>query len=50
MPYSGLADFITRLEEAGELHRTNSFADPVLVKAEITDRIVKTGGKALLIE
>ena len=50
MPYSGLPDFIARLEEAGELHRTNTFADPVLEIAEITDRIVKTGGKALLFE
>lgn len=50
MPYSGLADFIARLEKAGELHRTNTFADPVLEIAEITDRIVKTGGKALLFE
>lgn len=50
MPYSGLADFITQLEKAGELHRISSFADPVLEIAEITDRIVKTGGKALLFE
>ncbi len=50
MPYSGLTDFIARLEEAGELHRTNTFADPVLEIAEITDRIVKTGGPALLFE
>lgn len=50
MPYSGLADFIARLEEAGELHRINAFADPVMEMAEITDRIVKTGGKALLFE
>lgn len=50
MPYSGLADFITQLEKAGELHRISSFADPVLEIAEITDRIVKNGGKALLFE
>ncbi len=50
MPYSGLTDFIARLDHAGELHRTNAFADPVLEIAEITDRIVKTGGKALLFE
>ena len=50
MPYSGLADFIDHLREAGELHRIVTFADPVLEMAEITDRIVKTGGKALLFE
>ncbi len=50
MPYSGLADFIARLEEAGELHRIKTFADPVLEIAEMTDRVVKTGGKALLFE
>lgn len=50
MPYSGLAEFIKRIEETGELHRITAFADPVLEIAEITDRIVKTGGKALLFE
>lgn len=50
MPYSGLADFIAHLEKEGELHRTAAFANPVLEIAEITDRIVKTGGKALLFE
>ncbi len=50
MPFSGLKDFITALDRAGELHRIKSFADPVLEISEITHRVVSTGGKALLFE
>lgn len=50
MAYSGLADFIKELEQHGELHRIKSFADPVLEITEITDRITKSRGKALLFE
>jgi 4-hydroxy-3-polyprenylbenzoate decarboxylase len=50
MPYSGLADFISALERNGELHRIQTFVDPLLEIAEVTDRITKTGGKALLFE
>ena len=50
MPYSGLKDFISRLDRNGELHRIKVFVDPVLEIAEITDRITKRGGKALLFE
>ncbi len=50
MAYSGLAGFIADLERHGELHRIKSFADPVLEITEITDRITKSGGKALLFE
>jgi 4-hydroxy-3-polyprenylbenzoate decarboxylase len=52
MPYSGINDFISALEKAGELVRIKEFADPVLEITEITDRICKTkdGGKALLFE
>lgn len=50
MPYSGLADFISTLEKNGELHRIRSFVNPLLEITEITDRITKSGGKALLFE
>lgn len=50
MSYSGLIDFISDLEKKNELIRINQFIDPVLEIAEITDRIVKSGGKALLFE
>jgi len=50
MVYSGLNDFISVLEKNGELHRIKTFVDPLLEIAEITDRVTKTGGKALLFE
>jgi len=50
MPYSGLADFISDLEKNGELHRIKEHVDPLLEITEITDRISKAGGKALLFE
>lgn len=50
MAYRNLSDFITTLEKKGELCRIRSFADPKLEIAEITDRVTKTGGKALLFE
>ena len=48
MAYSGLADFVKRLENENELHVVNTFVDPELEIAEITDRVVKSGGRALL--
>ena len=50
MAYSGLSEFIRYLEENNELMRIKAFVDPVLEIAEITDRITKSGGKALLFE
>src|SRR4030042_4862010 len=50
MPFSGLSDFIALLEKRGELKRIKSLSDPVLEITEITDRITKSGGKALLFE
>lgn len=50
MPYSGLSAFIDSLEKAGELARIKTYADPVLEITEITDRVTKSGGKALLFE
>ncbi len=50
MPYHGLSDFINDLEKHSELHRIRVFVDPVLEITEVTDRISKSGGKALLFE
>ena len=50
--YKSLAEFITKLEGAGELIRIGTPVSSELEIAEITDRMVKTegGGKALLFE
>jgi len=50
MAYSGLADFIADLQRNDEIHRITGYIDPVLEIAEITDRVTKAGGKALLFE
>jgi len=50
MPYKGLAAFIKALEQKYDLQRVKPFVDPVLEITEITDRITKAGGKALLFE
>jgi len=50
MPHSGLSSFIACLESEDELLRIKSFVDPVLEITEITDRITKSDGKALLFE
>ena len=50
MSYSGLQEFITDLERKNELIRIKQFINPVLEITEITDRITKSGGKALLFE
>ena len=50
MNYSGLNDFIKDLENNGELQRIKTFVDPILEISEITDRVTKAGGKALLFE
>lgn len=50
MSYSGLPGFITDLDKHSELLRIKSFVDPVLEITEITDRVSKSGGKALLFE
>ena len=50
MAYSGLTGFITDLEKKDELLRIKTFVNPVLEITEITDRLTKSGGKALLFE
>jgi 4-hydroxy-3-polyprenylbenzoate decarboxylase len=50
MSFKGLSDFINLLEKENDLQRIKTFVDPVLEITEITDRISKSGGKALLFE
>ena len=50
MAYSGLTGFIYELEKKDELLRIKTFIKPELEITEITDRITKSGGKALLFE
>ncbi len=48
MPYDSLRDFVEALDRAGGLHRVESEVDPKLEISEITNRVVKRGGPALL--
>lgn len=50
MAYRDLQAFIKALEQRGELARITVPVSPLLEITEITDRIVKSGGKALLFE
>jgi 4-hydroxy-3-polyprenylbenzoate decarboxylase len=48
MAYDSLRAFVIALERARELHRVEVAVDPHLEISEITDRVVKAGGPALL--
>lgn len=50
MKYNDLRDFITRLEEMGELKRITVPVDTHLEMTEIADRVLRAGGPALLFE
>jgi 4-hydroxy-3-polyprenylbenzoate decarboxylase len=50
MAYSDLRDFISKLESEGELVRIKCPVSPELEITEITDRVVKSGGPAILFE
>ncbi len=50
MGYRHLQEFIVRLEQAGELVRIKEPVSPYLEITEITDRVCKVGGPALLFE
>ena len=50
MPYKNLQHWIQTLEEAGELVRINEYVNPHLEIPEITDRVSKQNGPALLFE
>jgi 4-hydroxy-3-polyprenylbenzoate decarboxylase len=48
--YRDLREFIAHLERQGDLKRISAEVDPVLEITEITDRVTKGGGPALLFE
>ena len=50
MAYRDLREFVSTLEREGELKRISVEADPILEIAEITDRVSKAFGPALLFE
>jgi 4-hydroxy-3-polyprenylbenzoate decarboxylase len=50
MPFDSLRSFVDALKRAGELHTISAQVDPYLEIAEITDRVVKAGGPALIFE
>jgi len=50
MRYRDLRDFLSQLERAGELKRVRAEVDPNLEMTEVCDRVLKSGGPALLFE
>lgn len=50
MTFSGLSDYISHLDSCGDLCRVKCRVDPHLEMTELADRMVKSGGKALLFE
>ena len=48
MAFDSLGEFVTALRRAGELAEVRARVDPYLEISEITDRVVKAGGPALL--
>jgi 4-hydroxy-3-polyprenylbenzoate decarboxylase len=50
MKYTDLRDFIDHLEQQGELKRIATEVDPYLEMTEISDRVLRAGGPALLFE
>ena len=50
MAHRDLRDFLHKLEKKDELKRISTEVDPVLEITEISDRVVKAGGPALLFE
>jgi 4-hydroxy-3-polyprenylbenzoate decarboxylase len=50
MEYSDLRDFIDQLEQAGDLKRVSQRVDPNLEITEISDRVLRRSGPALVFE
>ena len=50
MAYRDLRDFVHKLEKKDELQRVSAEVDPILEITEVTDRVVKAAGPALLFE
>jgi 4-hydroxy-3-polyprenylbenzoate decarboxylase len=50
MTYQDLRDFLSKLEQEGELKRIRAEVDPRLEITEVCDRVLRAGGAALLFE
>jgi 4-hydroxy-3-polyprenylbenzoate decarboxylase len=50
LAYDDLRDWIRALDRAGELKKISTEVDPILEVTEITDRVSKAGGPALLFQ
>ncbi len=50
MPFRDLQEFVRYLESTGQLKRVRAEVDPVLEVTEITERVFRDGGPALLFE
>ncbi|WP_417344786.1 4-hydroxy-3-polyprenylbenzoate decarboxylase [Ferrimonas sp.] len=50
MKFRDIRDFINHLEQEGELKRVTEQVDPHLEMTEISDRVLRSGGPALLFE
>lgn len=50
MKYKDLRDFLAQLEQKGQLKRIKHAIDPNLEMTEISDRVLRAGGPALLFE
>ncbi|BDY06829.1 4-hydroxy-3-polyprenylbenzoate decarboxylase [Ferrimonas sp. YFM] len=50
MKFRDIREFINHLEQAGELKRVTEQVDPHLEMTEISDRVLRSGGPALLFE
>jgi 4-hydroxy-3-polyprenylbenzoate decarboxylase len=50
VPPSDMQTFVSQLEQRGWLKRISAAVDPILEITEITDRVTKAGGPALLFE
>ena len=50
MPFGDLQAFVRHLESRGQLQRIRAEVDPVLEAGEISQRVLRAGGPALLFE
>src|SRR5882724_5746736 len=50
MQYSDLRDFLAQLETLGELKRVRAGVSPKFEMTEICDRVLRSGGPAILFE
>jgi len=50
LPYADLREFLSQLESKGDLKRVAAEVSPRLEMTEISDRVLRAGGPALLFE